>query len=127
MADDERPRVIGEFSNYDELLTALRARAHELNLSGQAIDSVSGLPDRYAQKLLGPNAIRRLGVISLGPFFGALAVRALLVEDKAAAARIRSQTTPRNQSYVRDGMRAGSVHLMLTDRFMRKIRKKGAL
>ena len=125
MADDERPRVIGEFSNYDELLTALRARAHELNLSGQAIDSVSGLPDRYAQKLLGPNAIRRLGVISLGPFFGALAVRALLVEDKAAAARIRSQTTPRNQSYVRDGMRAGSVHLMLTDRFMRKIRKKG--
>jgi hypothetical protein len=124
-ASDAAPRVLGEFANYDELISALRARAAELNLSGLAIDSLSGLPDRYAQKLLGPAAVRRLGAISLGPFFGALAVRALLIEDKAAAARIRSRTKPRNGSYVRDGMRAGSVHLMLTDRFMRKIRKKG--
>jgi hypothetical protein len=126
MADEgDAPRVLGEFSDYDELINALRARAAELNLSGEAIDTVSGLTSRYSQKLLGPHQVRRLGATSLGPFFGALAVRALLIEDKAAAARIRSQTTPRNQSYVRDGMRAGSVHLMLTDRFMRKIRKKG--
>jgi hypothetical protein len=124
VADDE-PRVIGEFSNYDEMIAALRVRAAELNLSGHSIDSLSGLPDRYAQKLLGPNAVRRLGMTSLGPMYGALGVSALLIENKAAAARIRSQTTPRNNSYVRDGMRAGSVHLMLTDRFMRKIRKKG--
>jgi hypothetical protein len=125
MAEGDEPRVLGEFSNYDELIGALRHRAAELNLSGETIDAVSGLTSKYSQKLLGPAQVRRLGATSLGAFFGALAVRALLIEDKAAAARIRSQTTPRNQSYVRDGMRAGSVHLMLTDRFMRKIRKKG--
>ena len=123
MVDDERR--IGEFTNYDELIGALRQRAAELNLSGESIDAVSGLASRYAQKLLGPQQIRRLGPTSLGPFLGALAVRCLIVEDKAALAKLRSRTTPRNNSYVRDGMRGGSVHLMLTDRFMRKIRKKG--
>jgi hypothetical protein len=121
---DER-RVIGEFSNYDELLNVLRARRVELNLSGQELDCISNLPDRYSQKLLGPHQIRRLGATSLGPFLGALAVRGVLVEDKEAAERLRSQTTPRNNSYVRDGMRAGSVHVVFTDSFMRKIRKKG--
>ena len=123
MVDDERR--IGEFTNYDELIGALRQRAAELNLSGETIDAVSGLPSRYAQKLLGPGQIRRLGACSFGAFFGALAVRGVLVEDAAAVARIRRQTTPRNNSYVRNGMRAGSVQILLTDRFMRKIRKKG--
>jgi hypothetical protein len=119
---NEQTRVIGEFSDYDELITVLRARASELNLSGPSIDSLSGLPDRYAQKLLGPNAVRRLGMTSLGPIYGALAVRALLIEDKAAAARIRSQTIPRNNSYVRGGV----THLALTTRFMQKIGRLGA-
>ena len=58
-------------------------RAAELNLSGETVDRVSGLPERYAQKLLGPNQIQKLGAISLGPFLGALAVRGLIIEDKA--------------------------------------------
>ena len=48
-----------------------------------------------------------------------------MVEDAAALARLRNQTTPRNGSYVRPGMRAGSVQVVLTSNFMRKIRKKG--
>ena len=123
--DDERPRVLGEFSDYSGLITALRARAAELNLSGETIDAVSGLPARYAQKLLGPHQVRRLGATSLGPFFGALAVRALLIEDRAAVARLRSQTTPRKAQYARPGMRAGSVQISLSRNFMQKIRKKG--
>src|SRR6516165_1160445 len=99
-------------------------RAAELNLSGEQVDLVSGLPARYTQKLLGPNQIRRLGAISLGPFLGALAVRGLLVEDKAAVERLRSQTTPRKAQYARPGMHAGSVHVLLTGRFMKKIRQK---
>ena len=74
MAEGEAPRVIGEFTDYNELITALRARAAELNLSGADADRLSGLPDRYAQKLLGPQQIRRLGATSLGPFLGALAL-----------------------------------------------------
>ena len=118
---DDAPRVLGEFSDYDELISALRARAAELNLSGQSIDTVSGLADRYAAKLLGPQQIRRLGATSFGPFFGALAVRGVLVEDKAAVAKLRSRTTPRNERYVRNGV----VHVQLTRRFFQKIGRIG--
>jgi hypothetical protein len=119
--EGDEPRVICEFSDYDELINGLRLRAAELNLSGETVDCVSGLPSRYTQKLLGPNPTRRLGAISLGPFLGALAVRGLLVEDKAAVEKLRHQTTPRNSSYVR-----GTPSIILTVRFFKKIGKKGA-
>jgi hypothetical protein len=127
MAESDGPRVLAQFSTYDELIDALRARAAELNLSGEQIDGVSGLPARYTQKLLGPGAVRRLGVTSLGPFLGALAVRCLIVEDKAALERLLRQTTPRKSQYARPGMHAGSVHVLLTSRFMREIRRRGGL
>jgi hypothetical protein len=125
MAEGDEPRVICEFSDYAELLHGLRLRAAELNLSGETIDGVSGLPARYTQKLLGPQQIRRLGATSFGPFLGALAVRGVLVEDKAAVERLRSQTTPRKAQYARPEMRAGSVQIFLSSRFMQSIRKKG--
>jgi hypothetical protein len=52
MAEGDEPRVICEFSDYDELINGLRARAAELNLSGETIDAVSGLASRYSAKLL---------------------------------------------------------------------------
>ena len=120
MAGDE-PRVICEFSDYDELINGLRLRAAELNLSGQETDRLSGLPDRYAQKLLGPQQIRRLGAVSFGPFLGALAVRGVLVEDKAAVEKLRRQTIPRNGSYVR-----AAPSIILTVRFFKRIGRLGA-
>ena len=99
MAEGDGPRVIAELSNYDELIGGLRLRAAELNLSGADADRLSGLPERYAQKLLGPNQIRRLGAISLGPFLGALGVRGWLVEDKTAVERLKTRITPRQSSY----------------------------
>jgi hypothetical protein len=120
-ASDAPPRILGQFSDYNELITALRARAAELNLSGQECDRLSGLPDRYAQKLLGPQQIRRLGVTSLGPFLGALAVRCLIVEDKAALERLRRRTTPRNGSYARPAQ----TYVIVTDRKWARIQKLG--
>jgi hypothetical protein len=122
LAEGDEPRVIGEFSNYDELINALRLRVAELNLSGETIDAVSGLPSRYAQKLLGPNQIRRLGATSLGPFLGALCLKGQFVEDKTAVEKLRRQTTPRRNEYVR----AAATHVVLTFRFMQKIGRKGA-
>jgi hypothetical protein len=121
MAEGDEPRVIAEFCNYDELINALRARVAELNLSGEQIDRRSGLADHYAQKLLGPNQIRRLGAISLGPFLGALAVRGRLIEDRAAVEKLRRQTTPRQSQFVR----SVAVYTKLTTRFLRKIGAKG--
>ena len=113
-------RILGEFSDYDEMMSVLRARQAELNLSGETIDAVSGLPSRYSAKLLGPNQIRRLGATSLAPFFGALAVRGVLVEDRAALARLR-KTTPRNLSYVRS-----APSIVFTVHFFRRIGRLGA-
>jgi hypothetical protein len=62
-----------------------------------------------------------LGATSLGPFLGALAVRGRLVEDRAAVERLRRQTTPRNESYVR-----GAPSIVLTARFFKRIGRKGA-
>ena len=121
MSAGEGPRVVAEFSDYDELINALRTRAAELNLSGEQVDRHSGLPERYTQKLLGPNQIRRLGVTSLGPFLGALAVRGLLIEDRAAVEKLRRQTTPRNSSFV-----CGAPSIVLTARFFKRIGRKGA-
>ena len=121
MAEGEAPRVIGEFTDYNELITALRARAAELNLSGADADRLSGLPDRYAQKLLGPQQIRRLGATSLGPFLGALAVRCLIVEDKPALERLRSRTKPRNGSYARPA----HTYVIVTNRKWAQIQKLG--
>jgi hypothetical protein len=121
MAEGDEPRVICEFSDYDELINGLRQRAAELNLSGETIDAVSGLASRYSAKLLGPNQVRRLGATSFGPFLGALAVRGVLVEDKAAVERLRSRTKPRNNSYVRD-----APSIVLTVRFFQRIGRLGA-
>jgi hypothetical protein len=120
-AEGEGPRVICEFSNYDELINGLRLRVAELNLSGQELDSVSNLPERYSQKILGPSAIRSLGRTSLGPFLAAVAVRGVLVEDKAAVERLRRRTTPRKTQYVR----TGTVHIELSRRHMSKIAAQG--
>jgi hypothetical protein len=118
MADEGAPRVIAEFSNYDEMINGLRLRANELNVSGEQLDAYSGLPSKYAQKLLGLNQIRRLGAISLGPFLGALCVKGQFVEDKPHRG---GQTTPRKSEFVR----SVAVHGHLTTRFLRKIGKKG--
>ena len=122
MAEGEDPRIVAEFSDYNELITALRLRAAELNLSGEQCDLLSGLPARYSQKLLGPNQIRRLGAISLGPFLGALAVRGLLVEDSVALEKLRRQTKPRRNEYVRSAV----TLVTLRREFMREIGRLGA-
>ena len=123
LADDasDAPVVVGEFSDYDQMMGALRQRAADLNLSGEIIDHISGLPTRYAQKFLGPHQIRRLGATSLGPFLGALAVRCLIVEDKAALERLRRQATPRNGSYARPTQ----TYVIVTDRKWARIQKLG--
>jgi hypothetical protein len=115
------PRQLAEATDYHELIAAFRNRAAELQVSGETIDEVAGLPCRYAAKLLGPNAVRRVGAISLGPLLGALGIKLVVVEDENALRQLGSRLKKRNSNLVR----AGSVHVVLTDRFMRKIRKIG--
>jgi hypothetical protein len=125
LVEGEGPRVIADVSSYEQMLAALRARVKELEIHGERFDAFAGLPEGYLSKLIGPRPVRRIGPTSFAPVLSGLGLRLLVIEDNAATERLKNQVKPRNPSYVRDGMRAGGVHVVLTDRFMRKIRKKG--
>jgi hypothetical protein len=122
MADDERPRVVAEFSDYAGMLDALRKRVNELALNGERFDEYAGLPRGYLSKLVGANPVRRLGMTSFGPAVSGLGLRCLFVEDEAATQRLKNRLPPRNGSYVRGGV----THFALTTRFMQKIGRLGA-
>jgi hypothetical protein len=116
----ETPRVIGEFDAYPGMIAALRARIAELDVSGELLDELAGLPKGYCQKLLGTRPVKRIGALSLGDIFGALAVKAVLVEDTAALARISSRLTKRKYA-----VQAAGLHLEISYRFLRKIASMG--
>jgi hypothetical protein len=120
-ADDERPRVVAEFSDYAGMLDALRRRVNELALNGERFDEYAGLPRGYLSKLVGANPVRRLGMQSFSPVIAGLGLRCLFVEDDEATQRLKNRVVPRNGSYVR-----AAPSIVLTVRFFRKIGRLGA-
>ena len=121
MAQSERPRVIADVSSYEQMLAALRLRAHELQIAGEHFDEYSGLPRGYLSKLIGARPVRRLGMTSFAPVLVGLGLRLLIIEDQDATKRLKNRLPPRNESYVR----SVAVHTNLTTRFLRKIGAKG--
>ena len=121
MAESEGPRVIADVSSYEQMLAALRLRVNELRINGERFDEFAGLPRGYLSKLIGARPVRRLGMTSFAPVLAGLGLRLLVIEDSAATERLRNRLPPRNESYVR----SGAVHVTLTDRFLRKIGRKG--
>ena len=103
------------------MINGLKLRAAALNLSGETIDAVSGLPSRYAAKLLGPTQVRRIGALSLGAFLGALCLKGQFVIDEEAERRLKNRLPPRNSSYVRS-----TPSIVFTARFFQRIGRKGA-
>jgi hypothetical protein len=89
------PRVLARAATYGELTAALRARLVELNINLATLDDVSGLPDRYAQKLLADPPIKSLGLASVGPVLGALGLRLVVEEDLEQFERVRGRLVPR--------------------------------
>jgi hypothetical protein len=112
----EQPRIVGEFDTYAGLVAALRVRIAELDVAGERLDEIAGLPRGYFQKLLGTRPRKRLGMQSLSDVFGALAVKAVLVEDEAALAKVSGRLVKRK--YV---VPSAAVHVEISHRFLRKI------
>src|SRR6266705_2966675 len=79
-------RVIAEVRDYQQLISALRARVVELGAAGETLDDVAGLPLRYTMKTLGRT--------SMGPLLGVLGLKLLVVEDTEALERVRRRLTP---------------------------------
>ena len=114
-------RVVAEFSDYPGLLAALRTRVNELGINGQRFDAFAGLPDGYLSKLIGPNPVRRIGMVSMGPLFDALGIYCIIVENPITTQRLKNRIQPRNNSF----MRASYTHLAITNRQWLKIQKLG--
>ena len=114
-------RVVAEFSDYPGLLGALRNRVTELGINGERFDEFAGLPRGYLSKLIGISPTRRIGLISLGPIFNALAISAVLIENGDQMMRLRNRLKPNNQSFRRT---VYTLHT-LTDRKWARIQKIG--
>lgn len=79
-----------EVSSYARLVSLLRARVSEVQTTFAGVDSLAGLPDRYAQKLLGHEPVKGMGAISLFPILQCLGLRLVLVPDPPALAKLQS-------------------------------------
>jgi hypothetical protein len=121
MAEGDARRVIGEFTSYDEMVAAVRARVAELNVAGEALDEYAGLPRGYLSKLVGARPVRRISHVSMGPVLNGLGLKGQFVEDPVATALLKKRLPPRNNSFVR----SVAVHGHLTTRFLAKIGRKG--
>jgi hypothetical protein len=122
MVDDERrPRVLAEFTSYDEMLAAVRARVNELDVCGERFDEFAGLPKGYLSKLIGARPIRRMAMTSMQPVLAGLGLKGQFVEDPQGTERLKNRLSRRNGSYVR-----AAPSIVLTVRFFKRIGRKGA-
>jgi hypothetical protein len=87
--------IASEIFSYDDLLAVLRARMHELNITFDCLDHISGLQSNYSAKLLGARPVKTLGPVSLGAVLGSLALRITVSVDHEAEARLRHRWVPR--------------------------------
>jgi hypothetical protein len=120
MAEGEG-RVIATFDSYAGMVEAIRNRINELALNGERFDEFAGLPRGYLSKLVGARPVRRVGMTSMGPLFGALGIYCIVVENPAATARLKNGLVPNQSNY----MRPTYTHLIITNRKWARIQKIG--
>lgn len=112
---------IAEFSDYDGLRRALNAVRDHRKVSLRVMNDVSGAPDGYFEKVLGPRPARRIGLQSLGWALQGLGVKCVLVEDPEAWARVpKSRLEERDEAHFRS-VHSGAVIVQINRGFLRKI------
>jgi hypothetical protein len=116
---------LAEFVDYDSLRKALNACRERRDISFERMDEITGAPPGYFAKLLGPRAIRRIGLQSLGWAFGGLGIKAIFVDDPEALKLVESRYTARDVPHLQSVMRSGVTHLVIQHRRMTMIGAKG--
>jgi hypothetical protein len=94
---DERALAI--VTDYDGLITAIRARMRELGVTNETIDSITGLQSGYVGKLLAPSRIKHLGSMSFGVMLQSLGLKLIVVEDAETSAKMRPQWAQRKKAF----------------------------
>lgn len=94
------PTVLATARDYVEFVSALRARRDALRVTDATLDGISGLPDRYVQKLLCHRPSKAIGLTSMGPLLGALGLALLIVHDNKALKRVENRLVRRKHRKV---------------------------
>lgn len=97
-------KILGEATDYDDLLAVIRTRVAALGLSCETIDDLAGFHSGYAGKLLAPAQTRRLGPFSLGPMMTVCGLKMILVEDEAVMLKMADRHVRRDERRVRAGI-----------------------
>jgi hypothetical protein len=116
------PRVIAVARDYDQLITAIRARRDELQVTHITIDEVAGLQGGYAGKLLCDPPIKLLGKVSFGCVLGALGLAVVLVQDNDALKKVQDRLVTRKHRK----MRPDRSHTWFTAENAREMAKRRA-
>jgi hypothetical protein len=96
------PSALPEITDYQSLISCLRARADGLQISRESISELAGLPDRYAAKVLSLSSVKRVGMISLGPLLSALSIKLVaVVVDEEALKRNRVRYVERDKAHTK--------------------------
>jgi hypothetical protein len=90
-------RALATVTDYDGLITAIRARMRELGVTNETIDSITGLQSGYVGKLLAPSRIKHLGSMSFGVMLQGLGLKLIVVEDAETSAKMRPQWAQRKK------------------------------
>jgi hypothetical protein len=86
---------LAEVRDYDQLIAALRDRVSKLGVTCESVDHVSGLPQRYTNKLLSRHPVRMFGRRSLGPVLQSLGVKLVLTLDaESDFEKLRQRLSP---------------------------------
>jgi hypothetical protein len=116
---------LAEFTDYEGLRKALNACRELRDISFEQMDQITGAPAGYFSKLLGPRAIRRIGLQSLGWAFGGLGIKAVFVTDPEALAKVQSRYAARDVPHLASVVRGGYTEFRLSRRHMSIIQAKG--
>lgn len=81
-----------------DMVEAYRQRIRELNITFATVDAISGLPDGYTAKLMGPNPIKGLGEKAIEGLNGALGIGFSVTEDPEQIARVQGRWAKRKRA-----------------------------
>lgn len=91
MGEAAQASAVVEFSDYDAMIEALRARAAELGLAYAQIDEIAGWASGYTGKLLGPAQIKTMTVLRQIEAAQSVGFRIAFLPDPAALEKIRKR------------------------------------
>jgi hypothetical protein len=120
--------IIAEATSHNELIEAMRARKEALGLSNAWIEHAIELSDGHCDKILGPARERGLSQLTIDGLLSVLAIKLIVVEDEAAAARMRPMWDGRDQRQVRPPARiAASLIRRVLPHAARELSRRGGL